>query len=118
MPCFWCNRRTKLTVEHVIPVCNGGDNSDSNIVRACKPCNVERGHITTFWGQLNALLEIIDDNCYFTLDGAIAGLTRLVKKQPEIARLQQKWIKIETEILGYSPSGDLCIAVPELPIEV
>lgn len=116
MPCYWCNRQTKLTRDHVVPVCNGGDNSDTNVVWACKPCNDERGELTAFWGYLNLFLEQVDQ--YHTIGQGVRGLTRLVYEHPRVAALQRKWIRIETKVLGHSPSGDLCLHVPDLPIVV
>jgi len=37
--CIYCGNKTKLTLDHVVPVSNGGENSPKNIIPCCKPCN-------------------------------------------------------------------------------
>jgi len=37
--CAYCNKRRKLTVDHVIALSRGGANTASNIVPACRSCN-------------------------------------------------------------------------------
>ena len=40
--CHYCNRevgRTKLTMDHVVPLSRGGKSRKGNIVPACKECN-------------------------------------------------------------------------------
>lgn len=46
--CAWCGAKvedesTKLTLDHVIPHCDGGSNDASNLVTCCKRCNESRG---------------------------------------------------------------------------
>ena len=42
--CLWCNRRPqKLTLDHLIPHCEGGSNKHTNLVTACLFCNSARG---------------------------------------------------------------------------
>ena len=44
--CQYCGRRfqkTNLTLDHVIPIVQGGKKSWENIVTACKPCNQKKG---------------------------------------------------------------------------
>lgn len=54
--CHWCKiemtpvkvkgdnnpRQTSMTIDHVLPLWNGGDNSRNNTVLACYECNQER----------------------------------------------------------------------------
>lgn len=42
--CAYCGERKPLTVDHVIPVSQGGDHSISNIVPACQACNSSKGN--------------------------------------------------------------------------
>lgn len=45
--CHWCPTMIDLdtsTVDHVIPLRNGGLDHGNNRVLACKPCNERRGH--------------------------------------------------------------------------
>lgn len=44
--CFYCDAKTKLEVEHVVPVTRGGRHSIGNLVLACFDCN--RGKSTKF----------------------------------------------------------------------
>jgi 5-methylcytosine-specific restriction endonuclease McrA len=37
--CFYCNRRTALTLDHYIPLSKGGKHSIGNAVPACRRCN-------------------------------------------------------------------------------
>jgi len=37
--CFYCKRENDLTIDHVIPISKGGQNTLSNIVPACSECN-------------------------------------------------------------------------------
>lgn len=47
--CQYCGRELPsgdLTVDHVIPKVQGGDNYWSNVVTCCKACNVRKGGLT------------------------------------------------------------------------
>lgn len=48
--CVYCGRKRKsvkyLTVDHVVPVCRGGQDVLDNLVTACKPCNLHKGSRT------------------------------------------------------------------------
>lgn len=37
--CWYCRKKKPLTRDHVVPLCDGGKHSASNIVPACKSCN-------------------------------------------------------------------------------
>lgn len=37
--CVYCGRKSKLTVDHVIPLSSAGDHSEQNLVPCCKSCN-------------------------------------------------------------------------------
>ncbi|MFC1735967.1 HNH endonuclease [Candidatus Hydrogenedentota bacterium] len=44
--CQYCGRRfarTDLTIDHVIPKCNGGTDRWGNVVLACVACNISKG---------------------------------------------------------------------------
>ena len=42
--CYYCGiKHDKLTIDHVIPISKGGDNSLYNIVPACQVCNSKKG---------------------------------------------------------------------------
>ena len=45
--CQYCGKHgnaKELTIDHVIPVSRGGDNSWENVVTACGPCNSKKGN--------------------------------------------------------------------------
>jgi 5-methylcytosine-specific restriction endonuclease McrA len=48
--CFYCRGffpYDRLTLEHLIPLCRGGDKSDDgNLALACKSCNEDKGGLT------------------------------------------------------------------------
>ena len=41
--CLWCDKRRKLTADHVIPVSKGGTSNIDNIQPLCGPCNSRKG---------------------------------------------------------------------------
>lgn len=41
--CVYCGKKTKLTLDHVIPISKGGANSSRNIIPCCKSCNSQKG---------------------------------------------------------------------------
>jgi 5-methylcytosine-specific restriction endonuclease McrA len=45
--CLCCNKKRKLTADHVIPVSKGGTSDISNIQPLCGPCNSSKGAKTT-----------------------------------------------------------------------
>lgn len=47
--CYYCKKPVKVkdaTCDHVIPLCRGGDDEESNWELACKPCNTKKGQRT------------------------------------------------------------------------
>lgn len=57
-PCCYCKVGffvEQLTVEHVIPLCLGGTNDESNIALACAPCNHQKGQEA--WKQKHNNME-------------------------------------------------------------
>lgn len=52
--CHWCNKNfctSDLTTDHIIPLCENGDSSPTNIVPSCLKCNQLRGLIYTILKQ-------------------------------------------------------------------
>ena len=41
--CAYCGQENSTTVDHVLPVVRGGDDSESNLVCACVSCNTSKG---------------------------------------------------------------------------
>ena len=45
--CQYCGSNSNsLTVDHILPKSRGGKSNWSNVVVACKPCNVKKGNLT------------------------------------------------------------------------
>ena len=48
--CFYCNiellpfgnKKTSFTIDHIIPLCNGGTNELINLVPSCLSCNCRK----------------------------------------------------------------------------
>jgi 5-methylcytosine-specific restriction endonuclease McrA len=56
--CLWCDRKTVLTVDHIVPICRGGSNDISNIQPLCRRCNSEKGtRIMNFRRQHDYFIE-------------------------------------------------------------
>lgn len=41
--CVYCGARHHLTMDHIVPECNGGQFTPENLVLACFNCNHDRG---------------------------------------------------------------------------
>lgn len=56
--CQYCGRRPPVVVlqlDHVIPVCQGGDNSTANLVAACEECNAGKSGV-----PLDLAIEVVE----------------------------------------------------------
>lgn len=40
--CYYCGKKAKMTIEHLVPLSKGGDHSVANIVPACLSCNCKK----------------------------------------------------------------------------
>lgn len=47
--CAYCADTNNLTIDHVIPQCNGGTDLLENVICCCKPCNNSKAHLD--WKQ-------------------------------------------------------------------
>jgi len=43
LPCHYCGKEPAGTIDHVIPVSQGGTNHPDNLVPACAACNYSKG---------------------------------------------------------------------------
>lgn len=97
--CFWCLKQTKLTKDHIVPHSMGGSNRMFNIVMACYECNQSRGLLVTFHFLKPAkkLPKIKNQE------------RPKFKKQERLAQriksLFEKWVKLETVKLSWSPTA-------------
>ena len=71
----------QLSLDHVQPRMRGGDNSEGNLVTACKPCNTRKGSLSA-WAFL---AELPDERANF-LRYATAVWPRLRRAVEEAAR--------------------------------
>lgn len=81
-PCCYCKvvfLYDQLTVEHIKPLCLGGDNDESNIALACAPCNHIHGKIA--WHQKQCSQEYLNRK----------ELDRKHYEQYSTEHLQQNW---------------------------
>jgi 5-methylcytosine-specific restriction endonuclease McrA len=49
--CFYCNRMLtpqEATMDHVLPISQGGQSTKGNVVIACKTCNTKKSSLTIF----------------------------------------------------------------------
>lgn len=58
--CAYCERQTKLTIDHIIPIKQGGSNDISNICLACRRCNFSK-HAKTPEQWINRWYQKTDD---------------------------------------------------------
>lgn len=63
--CQYCGKkfnRTHLTLDHVIPIVQGGRKTWDNIVTACKPCNQKKGGRTPSQAKINLIRKPKEPN--------------------------------------------------------
>ena len=49
--CYYCLKKLEkeeVTMDHIVPLAQGGKSTRGNIVPACKPCNTEKRDRTAF----------------------------------------------------------------------
>lgn len=46
--CWYCDRKGKVTIDHVVPISRGGSNANDNLAPACVRCNSEKHDKTLF----------------------------------------------------------------------
>ena len=54
--CVYCGSKRNLTIDHVVPKSKGGNNTWTNLVTCCSPCNRKKGDKTP--EQANMKLQI------------------------------------------------------------
>ncbi|HET7615897.1 MAG TPA: HNH endonuclease [Bacillales bacterium] len=60
--CVYCERKTEvLTIDHIIPLSQGGPNSFANTVMSCRSCNASKGNRpVSEWADVRALRTVVD----------------------------------------------------------
>jgi hypothetical protein len=43
--CLYCERQGRMTMDHVVPVCKGGRHDTTNVIPACRKCNVAKNSL-------------------------------------------------------------------------
>jgi 5-methylcytosine-specific restriction endonuclease McrA len=107
--CFWCDVPARLTRDHVVPLGAGGSHRFTNVVPACEACQRERNEIMHLYTAAKKLRR--DSGKEYDLAKSIEKARR---RQEKLQELIQKWVAIETERWGWSPSGSLDLSLPEV----
>lgn len=55
--CHYCGSGESLTLDHIVPRSQGGDDEDSNLVTCCRPCNSRKG-VSSYEDFVAALSEV------------------------------------------------------------
>lgn len=119
--CYWCQRVLPIrlrTRDHLIPRCRGGTGLPGNIRIACYGCNQSRGHVTGFWGRLEALRWRLF--CWARLDHADRAAIRreLHEARGQQAwhlKLKRRWVALELIRENRSPTRELDLTIPCVP---
>lgn len=55
--CIFCGEKTNLTIDHLLPRCFNGPNSEKNIIWVCKKCNSSKGskRLYEYWTSKKGL---------------------------------------------------------------
>lgn len=51
--CQYCGKKSKLTIDHIIPKSRGGADTWENLTTACEKCNVKKGSMTPKESNMN-----------------------------------------------------------------
>lgn len=88
--CFYCGCEVGMNahLDHLIPVYYGGTNRKSNLVAACKECNM-----TKMTDQIE-ISNIYTINNYLRLQEAFAKWQAKVAKRPRLKRYQPKKVRL------------------------
>lgn len=63
--CRHCFSKDNLVVDHIIPVCKGGNNSLNNLQRLCQKCNSEKGaHVNVPYRGYGQMWQKKDTRAY------------------------------------------------------
>ena len=110
--CFWCDAVAPLTRDHVVPLGADGPKGASNVVPACAACQHERSRLVNLFCVARELREAAS---ILRPEKLRTRVTRQRRKQGHWVALRAKWVALETERWGSSPSGELDWTLPPLP---
>jgi 5-methylcytosine-specific restriction endonuclease McrA len=99
--CQYCANqfnKTQLTLDHVIPIVQGGKKSWENIVTACKPCNQRKGGRTPAQANMSIIRKPKQPNWLPS-----ASITLGVTRTPERWKI---YLKLDRHHRPDSDSGD------------
>jgi len=99
--CVWCGARDGDSREHVVPKCFS---RQTIVLRACVPCNAERGEVA---GAYALLCDFLDRDKPWHTDRHRLRRTVEGTDWAKILTLQEKWEGVEAKRLGFSPTGRL-----------
>jgi 5-methylcytosine-specific restriction endonuclease McrA len=90
--CQYCGKhfnKAQLTLDHLIPIVQGGKKSWENIVTACKPCNQRKGGRTPQQAQMN-LVRRPRQPQWLPLANLQFGVTRTPERWKVYLRLERE----------------------------
>lgn len=94
--CQYCGEpfaRSHLTLDHIVPIVQGGKKCWENIVTACKPCNQRKGGRTPLQASMNLIRKPKQPNWLPT-----ASLQMGITRTPERWKI---YLKLERRKPGY-----------------
>lgn len=63
--CVYCGSTKKLTIDHVLPRCRGGQNTWTNMVTCCAKCNVKKADRTPEEANMTLRKRPYEPNVFF-----------------------------------------------------
>jgi hypothetical protein len=128
--CIWCQKEFEdaaKTRDHLKPRSLGGQGGTDNIRLACAPCNNERGILPSHHGNYKYIKSKIKKwrLRHPEAPDMFRWLSKMIRRynlrSASIKKVLEKWVAIENERLGVSPSAKIpfvwkiSCAVPSTP---
>jgi len=67
--CVYCGAKHDLTIDHVIPISKGGENTWDNMVSACRRCNSKKGDRTPDEANMKFIKDILSPDIFLIIRG-------------------------------------------------
>lgn len=120
MKCFWCDSIGPLTRDHVVPLGVGGSDWYDNIVRACGPCQRERGLFVSLFKEAQKLRrefhkERDPEKAVEQFERYCKAVWKQRHTQRKYRLLLFQWIRTEKARWGRSPTSEMDFSLPEVP---